>query len=912
MNEVTSEAKAIFFEALEHPTLEHLSEFLDRRCKGDAEIRHRVEELLRAHQKAGQFLGGESKVGETADFPSSTEQPGGEIGPYKLLQQIGEGGMGTVFMAQQTRPVTRRVALKIIKPGMDTKAVIARFEAERQALAMMDHPNIAKVLDAGTTESGRPYFVMELVKGVPITDYCDDNRLSARERLMLFRDVCQAVQHAHQKGIIHRDLKPSNVLVAKYDEKPVVKVIDFGVAKAINHELAQHTLFTEFGQVVGTIEYMSPEQAQFNQLDIDTRSDIYSLGVLLYELLTGQPPLERQRLRTAALDEILRIIREEEPPKPSTRISILGRDGTKVSQQRGTDVKGLGRMVRGDVDLIVMMALEKNRERRYQTASDFANDILRFLSGDAIVARPPSTSYRIRKLVSRNRGFFVAATCVCVALSVGMAWALIEKTRAETQKQMTLDAIAGQRHLMREQALLALLGGEEVEAFESLVPDAVALGISSDWIITMQGLQSHLSGDSQKTIEQLTELSPPAREGVLALSLSSIAHAAVGDEDKQYQEMAKLVKLPAHGFEENLLKGLGIYRWLPEEGEACLREANQLRGFSPIARRLLEDARCNLAANGPDRQAGRELTKNSIDVTGALSLLMRDDPQFLATFIHARLQHAHLLALDGDKEGSKKMTDAVQSDVARLSQFPQHESAEWWPPLNALVRGDHKEAFRILQARADAGLKNNNYIIAYLGAICLEDDEFDLDRGIEVMAQASEPNKHNLYGLQLCLELSKSDASERKQDVLRELRSQWEAKRIEGSASSDFFLFIDWTVAKILQEEELARDIGEELYQSALERSLFEEEIACAAFMSGRQSNSTELLNQCRGFGLFTAYAHWVIGFDSLATGDRQDAEQHFAAIVQTGDFQHGLYWWGKAFHTRVKDKAWLPWLTQR
>ena len=383
----------------------------------------------------------------------------------------------------------------------------------------------------------------------------------------------------------------------------------------------------------------------------------------------------------------------------------------------------------------------------------------------------------------------------------------------------------------------------------------------------------------------------------------------VGDEDKQYQEMAKLVNLPAESFEENLLKGLGIFRWFPEEGEACLREANQLCGFSPIARRLLEEAVCNLAANCPDRQAGLELTKNSIEVTGALSLLMRDDPQFLAISIQARLQHAHLLALDGDKDGSKEMIESVQSDVARLSEFPNHESAEWWPPFYALVRGDNKEAFRIVQDRADAGLKNSNYIIAYLGAICLEDDEFELDRGIDVMDQASEPNKSDLYGLQLCLELSKPDASERKQDVLRRLRSQWEAKRLEGSESSDFFLFIDWTVAKILQEEELAREIGEELYQSALARDLFEEELACAAFMSGRQQDERELLAQCHGFQLFTAYAHWVLGFDALAKGDRSGAEEHFAAIEETGDFQHGLYWWGRAFHVRVKDDNWLPWL---
>ena len=305
------------------------------------------------------------------------------IGPYKLLEQIGEGGMGVVYMAEQQVPVRRHVALKIIKPGMDTRQVIARFEAERQALALMDHPNIAKVLDAGTTDSGRPYFVMELVKGVPITQYCDERRLTPRQRLELFITVCQAVQHAHQKGIIHRDLKPTNVLVAEYDDRPVTKIIDFGVAKAVGQQLTERTMFTQFGQVVGTIEYMSPEQAKFNQLDIDTRTDIYSLGVLLYELLTGETPFDRQRLHSAAFDEMLRIIREEEPPKPSTRLSS-SESLPSIAAQRQLDPKKLTTLVSGDLDWIVMKSLEKDRTRRYETANDLARDIERYLHGQPV------------------------------------------------------------------------------------------------------------------------------------------------------------------------------------------------------------------------------------------------------------------------------------------------------------------------------------------------------------------------------------------------------------------------------------------------------------------------------------------------------------------------------------------------
>jgi eukaryotic-like serine/threonine-protein kinase len=312
---------SIFCGAIEIASAEERAEFIARACGPDEELRRRVERLVGAHFQAGSFLEPPPTAHTVSiDSSRSTEVSGTVIGPYKLLQPIGEGGMGTVYVAEQTAPVRRLVALKVIKAGMDSRQVLARFGAERQALALMDHPNIAKVLDADRTDDGRPYFVMELVKGVPITRFCDEHRLSTRERLELAIPVCQAVQHAHQKGVIHRDLKPSNILVALYDDKPVPKVIDFGVAKATGHLLTDQTLYTEFGAVVGTLEYMSPEQAQLNQLDIDTRSDVYSLGVLLYELLTGSTPLDRKRLKTAAFLEVLRVIREDESPRPSVRL----------------------------------------------------------------------------------------------------------------------------------------------------------------------------------------------------------------------------------------------------------------------------------------------------------------------------------------------------------------------------------------------------------------------------------------------------------------------------------------------------------------------------------------------------------------------------------------------------------------
>ena len=384
------DARQIFLEAVEKHAPAEWPEFLDAACRDDAALRERVEALLKAHGQYNQLLDGEG-FAATIQQPVS-ERPGTQIGPYKLLQQIGEGGFGIVFMAEQIEPVRRRVALKVIKPGMDTRQVIARFEAERQALAVMDHPNIAKVLDAGATESGRPYFVMELVRGTPITQYCDENNLPVRERLALFATVCQAIQHAHTKGIIHRDIKPTNVLVTRQDGQPIVKVTDFGIAKAMGQQLTDKTLFTDFAQMIGTPLYMSPEQAELSSNDIDTRSDIYSLGVLLYELLTGSTPVSKEQFKAAAFDEIRRIIREDEAQKPSTRIS--GAEAApSIAAQRHTEPARLARLVRGELDWIVMKALEKDRSRRYETDNGFAMDIQRYLADEQVLACPPSIAF---------------------------------------------------------------------------------------------------------------------------------------------------------------------------------------------------------------------------------------------------------------------------------------------------------------------------------------------------------------------------------------------------------------------------------------------------------------------------------------------------------------------------------------
>jgi non-specific serine/threonine protein kinase/serine/threonine-protein kinase len=434
MSQDLSHEEAVFQAALELPEGEERAAYLESACGGDAQLRRRVEALLR---HCAESLGPLDRP--PARLPPTTEllveRPGTTIGPYTLLEPIGEGGMGLVFVAEHQHPVRRKVALKVIKPGMDSKQVIARFEAERQALALMDHPNIAQVHDGGTTPSGRPFFVMELVQGVPLTKYCDEHCLTPKQRLELFIPICQAIQHAHQKGIIHRDIKPSNVLVALYDSRPVPKVIDFGIAKAAGQPLTEHTLVTGFGAVVGTLEYMSPEQAELNQLDIDTRSDIYSLGVLLYELLTGSTPLEKKQLQQAAMLEVLRLIREEEPPRPSTRLSMTD-ELAAVAARRGVEPKKLSGVVRGELDWIVMKALEKDRNRRYETASAFAADVERYLHLEPVQACPPSASYRLRKFVRRNRGTVLAAAMVVLALLAGVAvstWQALRATQAEAR-----------------------------------------------------------------------------------------------------------------------------------------------------------------------------------------------------------------------------------------------------------------------------------------------------------------------------------------------------------------------------------------------------------------------------------------------------------------------------------------------
>lgn len=451
--------KEIFLEALDLAPGAERDAYLAGACEGDPALRRAVDDLLAAHGRASDLLDdgpdpgsrlerqleeaaevlGLDRGSPDAEGPPFSDRVGQRIGPYRLMEKLGEGGFGEVYVAEQQEPVRRRVALKLLKLGLGSRDMIARFEAERQALAMMDHPHIAQVFDAGATPLGQPYFAMELVRGVPITEFCEERRLTIPARLELFIDVCHAVQHAHQKGVIHRDLKPSNVLTTLHDVKAVVKVIDFGVAKAFGEPLTDKTLYTGFAQMIGTPMYMSPEQAEMNALDVDTRSDIYSLGVLLYELLTGATPFDRERLHTATFDELRRIIRAEDPPRPSARLSTLDPDRTTtIATHRRMDPRALVSMLRGDLDWVVTKALEKDRQRRYETAGDLARDVERHLDLQPVTARAPSSWYRVQKLALRNRVAFTTASLVLLALLAGTAvstWQAVRATRARSEAE---------------------------------------------------------------------------------------------------------------------------------------------------------------------------------------------------------------------------------------------------------------------------------------------------------------------------------------------------------------------------------------------------------------------------------------------------------------------------------------------
>jgi serine/threonine-protein kinase len=597
--------EAIFFAARQKAPQDR-AVYLDEACANHPELRQRVEQFLRAQAELGSFLEAPSPALVATLDEQISERPGSVIGPYKLMEEIGAGGFGLVFVAEQQHPVRRKVALKVVKPGMDTREVIARFEAERQALALMDHPNIARVLDGGETASGRPYFVMELVKGTPITEYCDREQLPVRARLELFLQVCLAVQHAHQKGIIHRDLKPSNVLVASHDGKPAVRVIDFGVAKAIGQQLTDKTVYTQLAQLLGTPLYMSPEQAGLSSLDIDTRSDIYSLGVLLYELLTGTTPFDKERFKQAGYDEIRRIIREEEPPRPSTRISMLAQAATTISTQRKTDPKRLSQLLRGELDWIVMKCLEKERNRRYETANALAQDVQRFLADEPVQACPPSALYRIRKFSRRHKSglaFAGLALCVFVLFGSGVGWIAGEWTARRTET---------------DRAVTEALDESGKWQQEGRIPEALAAARRADWLAN--------NGGASQALSQRVQARRADLELVADLEEASLQKTAVKNEqfdgqlkDRLYAEAFRNARLDFDALSEEEAAARIRASSVAVELAAALDEWAWTREATP-GRANLSNTHLRRVARAADPDGLRDRLRDSLE---------RKDPQAL-------------------------------------------------------------------------------------------------------------------------------------------------------------------------------------------------------------------------------------------------------------------------------------------
>jgi serine/threonine protein kinase/dienelactone hydrolase len=904
--------KAIFGQAVEIASPGERQSYLDQVCADAPEIRQKVEALLKAYEQAGSFLANPApNLDGTVDEPPITERPGTVIGPYKLMEQIGEGGMGLVFVAEQQHPVRRKVALKIIKPGMDSKQVIARFEAERQALAMMDHQNIAKVFDAGTTESGRPYFVMELVHGVPITEYCDANQLTPRQRLELFVSVCQAIQHAHQKGIIHRDIKPSNILVTMYDDKPVPKVIDFGVAKAIEQRLTEKTVYTQFGTLVGTIEYMSPEQAEMNAFGVDTRSDIYALGVLLYELLTGTTPLERPRLREAAFDEIRRIIKEEEPQRPSVRLSTSGALA-KVAAARKTEPAKLSRLMRGELDWVVMRCLEKDRSRRYDTASGLARDVERFLKDEPVEARPPSTWYRACKLVRRHRAALAVAGVVAATIVVGTTVSLwqaslarADRERAEIaeakriEDQAIADAalVAERRQNALDRAIEAAFSGDLEKAHKTIVA-AEAAGVAPDRVHWLHGLVHYQQGKLEEAIREF-ESSIALKPSVAAYAMhgQALFDASLqsGNSLTRYYQSARIdlvYSTPPETAEDYLCRGftLGLFKGshgLDVKRAQALDDIDKAIAMrdTPIARAMRAIEAHAIATEKRDLS----LVERPLEDIQKTRLRLSDNKFVRYKSLHAHLWAANLYEMGGQPEKRKAVLEEAGRDLRELKDIPTRNYAMARVYYYEHI-GHTADALKELE-EASRRPETSDLVTWYALAL------YELGRDVEALRVLDERLKPgNSAGeiLRIVLLAEQPDVGpEKAYDQYRKLKAS-QAGQPTGPRWNPY----DLAVILLGKKKDA---VGQA--QSVAILSLF------TKYMTGHASEA-EFLEAAGKNPLLLCPAHYVIGLNRLSDGDRAGAREHFQKVLDTKFYPHNVYPYARAFLARLKrDPEWPKWI---
>ncbi|HBE69418.1 MAG TPA: hypothetical protein DDW52_14835 [Planctomycetaceae bacterium] len=894
--------ESIFTEALSRKTNGERDEYLRRACNDDAQ-RDRIAQLLSSHDQSNSFLdreltgGMDAKglVGTTIDAARTLGAKENQVlGSYRLLHLLGEGGMGSVYMAEQLQPVKRRVAVKIIKQGMNSEQFVARFEAERQALALMDHPNIAKVLDAGCTDRGEPFFVMELVKGIPITEFCDQNKLGTAERLELFIQVCNAVQHAHQKGIIHRDLKPSNVMVAMYDDRPVPKVIDFGVAKATHQQLTEQTLYTVPGQIVGTWEYMSPEQAILNQLDVDTRTDIYSLGVILYELLTGHTPLDLKSLGLGALEERLRRIREEEPSRPSLRVSSLGAAAGSLATYRGTESKSLTQTLRGDLDWIVMKALEKDRSKRYETANGFAAEIGRFLNDEPISFRPPSSWEQCRRLYRKHGGIANAAMISFATLGIGLALALWQYSiafRRATElaaKEVKLRAqnleIAKEKKTAEERLgfvkdytmMLARSGSEQ--DLNTALQTATMVGASDCWKLMLRAQSKIEDGNPEEAVGILRRALALTDPDDKLAAKGLLGHALLfsGQTDEHLKLHQELSSAKLNSVEELIFVGNGLSfdtaRWLDLANRAVQIRESPLALFNRAAARMLS------AVDRGDLEMAKSgiVDLEKVEATGTTPYLIA---------IRAQLHLTSMLLAEERGLSLEPWRQQLEADIELLREQPDFG----WGLIVSAWYDDHfrpaqaDESWATVMSRGVGGWHDIHAAAMVLRNQSLEHWESHF-QGEEVLEQT---------GLACLLAFDgDSNAKQRSLDIYSEIISQVEIVNVQSGFGVEIALLakdaarVKADAMHLLEKNSFATEFDRELVRYL---SLQTNQAADEFDRKLKHFTRTEQL-----------MGHFTAGLLAFANDDTEEAIEQFRKTRATRVYHTSDYYWARAMLERL------------